>query len=480
MNKPVLSTFSGDYSLLDIKKGMEKFISILLETERSLQGKKVGILVPQIPNYLELFLAVNQLGGIVIPFSYQLRKDDLKALLDLLDPHIVFTVKEFNGYNFGDAITQWGKASQKETIIYLSDNGKNWTERKVIEGKQRPLETEKVDIIGYSSGSTGIPKGMMFDTEFIICHAQSIISTLELNSMDRVYHNVSPCLPYGLFWFFAGLKSRIQTITSETFDVPKIVQLIKDKKPTKISSSPSLFRAIYTFAKEMRALDCFENVELCSIGGEMIQNDLIDLISETLHCKLISTYGLSELGFLMYTPIDLRQGIEWKVIEGVDYRIVNDELLFKVPKIFLGYYKRPDLTKKVLDEQSWYYTGDIADINSNNRIVLKGRKKDLIKKGGQSIIPGEIEYVISQHPYIKQCVVVGIPHPILGEKVVAFIVSEGDLSAQQLKTFCSNKIATYKVPDQFKFINEIPMNNGKIDRLSLKKMIGVYKERNPI
>ncbi|MGG1482395.1 hypothetical protein ABE402_16205 [Bacillus smithii] len=88
--------------------------------------------------------------------------------------------------------------------------------------------------------------------------------------------------------------------------------------------------------------------------------------------------------------------------------------------------------------------------------------------------------MISQHPYVKQCVVVGIPHPILGEKVVAFIVSEGDLSAQQLKTFCSNKIATYKVPDQFKFINEIPMNNGKIDRLSLKKMIGVYKERNPI
>lgn len=470
MERTVLTTFSGELTLTDLKNKMKKYLN-LLGNEGNLKGKKIAVLVPQIPEYFGLLLAINQLGGIFVPLSHQLRRDDLTDLLEFIDPHMVWTIKKFNDFDFEEIILNWTEKSGKETSISLSEDGQNWSDVRRIEGSLRSLEAGNMDIIGYSSGSTGTPKGMMLDTEFIIKNSESIISTLDLEPSDCVYHNVSPNAPYGLFWFFAGFKVNFHTITTETFDVPRIVSLIDAYKPNKISTSPSLFRTIFTFAKAMNSLNCFRNLKVCSIGGEMIQEDLIEMISPELDATLISTYGTSELGFLMYTPNDLRTGIEWLTVDDVQYKVVNDELLLKIPKPFIGYYKRPDLMEGFMDEQGWFCTGDMAFIQSNNRISLQGRKKNVIKKGGQTIFPEEIEFVLSQHIHVKQAVVVGIPHPIMGEKIVAFIVGDGDASPHEIRAYCSKKIAAYKVPDQMKFIDKIPTNNGKIDRLTLRQSI---------
>ena len=220
-NKKVLSTFSGEYSLADLEIKMHWFIS-LLNQEGNLKGKKVVILVPQIHSFLQILLAVNKLDGIVIPLSYQLREGDLQSILRFLDPHIIFSVKQFNGFNFETIITKWAESTGKQTSIYFSD-GLIWSERYYFEGAPRLDETEEMDIIACTSGSTGVPKGIKLDNEYIIKNSMILASVLNIDKEDRVFQNINPSVAYGLMWLFSGLKVQFLTVAPEIFDVPKIV-----------------------------------------------------------------------------------------------------------------------------------------------------------------------------------------------------------------------------------------------------------------
>ncbi|HEX7064514.1 MAG TPA: class I adenylate-forming enzyme family protein [Bacillales bacterium] len=468
-DKTVLATFSGQYSLSDIENGMERYISLLRDV-RDVKRRKVAILVPQIASYLQLFLAVNHLEGVVVPLSWQLRKDDLSALLDFLDPDVIFTINEYQGFSFSELITKWAAQTGKRTTVLVSEDGSEWSTPYSYPGEERPRVEEPADVIACSSGSTGLPKGIMVDNGYLIRNGAALASMLQVNERDRLFENIHPSVLHGLAWLMAGLKTGYLTLAPETFDVPRLVQLFREMKPTKVSTTPSLFRNLYTFAKGMKALDGFNSLEVTVLGGEMVSEELIDTVSGDLGCRLVSFYGASEAGLLMNTASDLRESIDWEVCEGIDHRIVDGEIMFKIPKNFLGYYKRPDLTKEIIDEEGWYSSGDLAELNERKKIVIKGRKKDLIKKGGQSIIPGEIERVIADHPNVKQAVVVGVPHPVMGEKLVGFIVRDSEVSGPKLKKFCANRIAAYKVPDEYLFLDEIPTNNGKADRMVLRKM----------
>jgi long-chain acyl-CoA synthetase len=467
-NKTVLTTFSGEYCLADIEIGMHSIIS-MLEQDGTLRGKKVAILVPQISNFIEIVLGVNQLGGIVIPLGWQLRKEDLSAILEFLDPHIVFTIDEYNDFPFLDFVRSWASKTGKQTSVYSTRNGNHWVLER-YSGQQRQLEMESMDIIACTSGSTGMPKGIMFSVEYVFDNRIKLGDSLKLTKGDRLFQNINASQIYGISLLFMGLKEQCLTIAPDTFDVLRIVNMIKNYKPTKISTTPSLFRNIYTIAKQMNALDGFNQLELCSVGGEMVPKNYANAFTNLQHCYFKSGYGSSETGYLMNSSTDIRESVEWEICPNVDFKLKDGELIFKVPSMFLGYYQRPDLTSELVDGEGWYQSGDLAEINSNNKITIIGRKKDLIKKGGQSLIPGEVEQLLLSHPTIKQAVVVGVPHPTLGEKVVAFIVIDLGVILQELKLYCSKKVAAYKVPDQFVVLDNIPTINGKADRVLLRKM----------
>ncbi|GGE29789.1 hypothetical protein GCM10011391_05390 [Pullulanibacillus camelliae] len=471
MEKNVLSTFNGDYSLSNLQAGMQTFMS-MLEKEGDLNGKKIAILIPHIPRFLELVLAINKLGGIVIPLSPQLREGDLTALLNLLEPHIIFSIKTSRDYSFFNIISDWVIKTNKHVIIYSSENGDKWNDREEYQGNEIPSDDTSLDIIACSSGSTGVPKGIMFDTGYIVDMHHTLGIALKLSKEDRIFQNINPTVILGLAWLFVGLKEQCLIVTPETFDVPRVVQMLKEKKPTKISTTPTLLRTIYLFVNKMNAMEAFDNLQLCNLSGEMITKDLLASVSELKDCQFESGYGTSETGGLMYTPVDIRERIIWKVFDNIDYKIIDGELLFKVKNRFKGYYKREDLTKEILTVDGWYKSGDLATVNSEGEIQLLGRKKDLIKKGGQAVIPGEIEFLLNEHPLVKQTAVIGVPELTLGEKIVAFIVKKEEISPQELKFYCSEKIAAYKVPDEFIFIDDIPMVSGKTDRFSLRNLMG--------
>jgi long-chain acyl-CoA synthetase len=474
LEKTVLVTFTNTYTLSDLKKEIEKYRE-LLQQEGSLRRKKVGLLVPSIPAYLALTIAINQCGGIVVPLSWQYRKEDLTSVLNITAPHIIFTVKEHQGFLFGEEVKKWAKESGQQTVFYESEDSFHW-EKIEIAGLPRPIEQQEIDLIGCSSGSTGVPKGIMLTTEALQNWSDNLLSVTQLSKQDSVFQTLNPTAPYGLVWMLSCLRTGLKTIATEYLDIPKIIPLLDQHQCNKVNSTPSVFQGIYTFIKHMNPA-ILNRFDLCIFAGEIIREELIERIAEGISCGFLGIYGLSELGLLMYTPDDLRNGIEWEVFSGVDFKIEQEtedgigEVIFRSPKAaFTGYYQRPDLTKDVYSEDGWFTTGDLVKRTENNRLKIVGRKKDMIKKGGQPVFPAEIENFLNRHPSVSQSAVVGIPHPAFGEEIVAFIVPNGTCDAHELRMFCSSQIANFKVPDRFITIQEIPVVQGKTDKVTLRKL----------
>jgi non-ribosomal peptide synthetase component E (peptide arylation enzyme) len=162
----------------------------------------------------------------------------------------------------------------------------------------------------------------------------------------------------------------------------------------------------------------------------------------------------------------------------VEYKIEQDgEFLIRTLAGFMGYYKQPDLTSELWTSDGWFLTGDLVRKNENHKLEIVGRKKDVIKKGGQQVVPGEVEKILLQHPNVKQAVVLGAPHSIYGEQVVAFAILYDESRVKELYPFCAERIARYKVPDTFEIVSDIPIMQGKTDKITLLKQFLSKKGR---
>jgi acyl-CoA synthetase (AMP-forming)/AMP-acid ligase II len=472
-NKTILTTNASSCTVADLHDRVE-YYRTLLNKQGEVQGKKVGCLIPSVIDYTALMVAVNMEGGIFVPLSWQLRNDDLSNVLELIDPHVVFTVERLHGFSFGQVIRTWAQESQKETVLFIQpDSGERGDQPTVIQGAKRELETEAIDVIACTSGSTGVPKGIKLTVDAIHHWTEANAAALGLTSADCVLSTIPASVPYGICWLLTAFRYRFHMVIPEWFDLPLIVQLAKNHLCNKAVSTPSLFKAIYRFAKSA-APSVIDHFEVCGLAGEPVNQEFISLVFG-MKGRLLSLYGLSEQGLLMYTN-DIRSDVvKWTVCEGIQYKIDGvdsqgvGEILFHTPSAYSGYYKRPDLTREVYTEDGWFYTGDLVKVNEHQEIEIVGRKKELIKKAGQQVVPGEIEQILLQHPQIKQAAVVGVPHPVYGEQVVAFVVAAGELDIQDVYAFAAERIAGYKVPDVITRIDQMPINQGKLDKVTLRK-----------
>lgn len=462
----VLTTFNGDFTTKDILDRVDYYITFFKNED--LTGKKIGLLVPFIPEYLSLVLAVNQLGGTVVPLSWQFRKEDLTAVLKFLNPHIVFTITEFNSFSFGDVFKTWAEKSKKEVIIYQSTDCREW-DMNTITGSIQPLEKDKIDFICCSSGSTGTPKGMVVSSETFNFTFEYFNDIIEIKESDCLFLNAPPTTVFGISALLNGIYNGCKVVFPDNFELTKMIKLMEENNCNKLISTPSIFKAIYQVAEGINP-QVVKSIEVVGLAGEMVRENYVNLFNLMNDCKFVGMYGSSEIGGAMYC--DLRGKIEFNVYKGIDYQINNNELLLKSPASFSYYYKNPELTKEVIDQKGWFYTGDLVQENDNGKIEIIGRKKDMIKKGGQQVIPGEIEQLLAKHEKVKQAVVIGAPHHVFGEQIVAFVVPNEKINnKEELYSYCSSNIARYKVPDHIEIIAEIPVSQGKVDKVSLNKLI---------
>jgi acyl-coenzyme A synthetase/AMP-(fatty) acid ligase len=465
-NNLSLTTFHSKHTAGDLRDAVAKYESILKPL--NIAGKRVALLVPAIQEFIPLFMAVNKLKGVTAPLSTQFRQEDLLSVLDFLDPHIVFTVNQHTGFNFSELVTDWAKGKDAQTLLFTSDDCATWGSQ-LFEGAEKELETLLGGIISFSSGSTGTPKGIFFQEDVVDLGFSTILEAYAPKATDRVLIYSATSTIFALYAMDATLKTGANFLVANEFDVVKIINLMKETKCNKFITTPSVFKAIYTFASKLNP-EVLRNLELVGVAGEKIPDNWVDGFPLMKNCRFVSQYGSSESCALGWAVIEKgTKDLEYKVLTGVNVKAVDGELYAKTPGNFTEYYRNPKLTAESV-EDGWYKLGDLVEFIDNETFKIIGRKKDIIKKGGQQVVPSEVEQLLTTIEVVKSAAVVGAPHSIYGEQVVAFVVADG-LTASDIRTFCVGKISAYKVPDKVVFIKEMPLTQGKLDKLKLKSML---------
>lgn len=339
------------------------------------------------------------------------------------------------------------------------------------------------DIILYTSGSTGAPKGVLLSHGATIFALGSWIDPVMGLGPDDVVISVLPLAhSFGIFGsVLSPLIAGGTVVLLERFTPEDTLAAIARHRITVYPGVATMFR---------RTLDCpaLADTDLCSLrtavsGAAPCPWDLAEEWKTATGVRIIRGYGMSEL----YRPISFAAADDKEVpdsigraVPGVELRIVDDdgnplpgtetgELWIKSPARLTEYLNQPEATAEVL-EDGWFKTGDLATISPDGYVRIVGRKKEMILRGGYTIAAGEVESVLMTHPQVAEAAVIGVPHPDLGEDVAAFIIlrPNADAGADDIIAWCRERMASYKYPRVVNIRPDLPRGStGKVIKAQL-------------
>jgi len=348
-------------------------------------------------------------------------------------------------------------------------------------------EPDRLALLQYTGGTTGIPKGAMLTHRNILSNVVQLVTWFpDLNCGKERFLSVLPF--FHAFGLTVALNLAIYTgcsiIAIPRFDADYIIRIIKKKRPTIFPGVP----AIYTALMAHPNVDSFDltSIRFCVTGAAPMPVEIIRRFENKTSSIIVEGYGLSEASPVTHAnPIHgvRKPGSIGIALPDTDCRIVDaetgtsemppgevGELIVRGPQIMKGYWKNEKETRDVL-RNGWLYTSDLATMDQSGYVFIVDRKKDLVISSGYNIYPREIEEVLYEHPKVHDAAAIGVPHPQKGEVVKIFIVTKSGetLSRQEILDWCTQKLAPYKVPREVEFRDSLPKTIvGKVLRRELR------------
>ncbi|RUS45733.1 class I adenylate-forming enzyme family protein [Cohnella sp. AR92] len=452
-------------------------------------GDRVAVALPNWHETVELFFAVAQIGAILVPFNPKYRLHEVRHILMNSGAEVIFVCDEFE--NVG--LEQIPPTIRVVTVRYRKEGALSLEQLRMLAGQSALPQiaadpNEDVFCILYTSGTTGTPKGAMLTHRSIVQSAITIGVGLQSTS-DDVMMILSPI--YHVFGMSVNLMSsiyyRMRAVLVPKFKPADALRLIEQERVTIHHAVPAILNI------ELKD-ENFESFDLSSLrvgitGAASCPPDTIRGVRQRMGMRLCISFGATETGSVTTTGYDDPESkimdSVGKPLPGTEVRIVDGdrrtlpfgetgEIAVKGFGVLKGYYGMPIPTREVLDEDGWYYTGDLGTMGSDGYICYLGRKKELINRGGFNIYPQEIEGLLQNHPKVLESAVVGIPDKILGEVVCAAVKLRPHLEATQeeIIEYLKSFIAGYKLPGHIVFVSELPATaSGKILKTKLKEEI---------
>ncbi|WP_318509574.1 AMP-binding protein [Bacillus sp. T3] len=347
----------------------------------------------------------------------------------------------------------------------------------------------------FTSGTEGNPKGVMLTHNNIISSERAFAASLNLSFLDVIFMPAPVAHASGFHHgvtasFMLGAKVVLQDI----FNPDNCLEQIDNEGCTcGFGCTPviyDLLRVIPNANHDISSMRFF----LC--GGAPVPRHMVEQGLKA-GFKILSVYGSTES--VPHTGVSLDDPIE-KIIHtdgtsfpGIEIRVVDEfrrpvltsgvkgEEASRGPNVFVGYLKEPELTERVLDDEGWYYSGDLCTMDTDGYIRINGRKKDIIIRGGENISSNEIERILHQHPNVYDVAVIGIPDPRLGERTCAFVVlhnNEVALTLEEIKSFFAEmKVSKYKYPERVEIVDSLPRTEtGKVKKYLLREIVNGKQE----
>lgn len=319
--------------------------------------------------------------------------------------------------------------------------------------------------------------------------ASNTAEILQLGPSDRFLCMMPLFHLQGLLSSIAQLIAGGGVIATSGFDAGAFLEWMSEFRPTWYTASPTLHHAILSLLESRgTTVDGLRFVR--SIGAPM-QQHLHANLERVLGCPVLEGYGMTEAGMVTSNeppPMKRVPGSAGRSASRMELGILDDaghplppgregEIAVRGPAVITGYYNDPAANREAF-QNGWFLSGDIGSVDDEGYLFVSGRKKDIINRGGEKVLPAEVDEALCAHPMVAEAVAFGVPHPTLGEDVAAAVVLRGTVSDSELRHFVAERVASYKVPRRIVFVDSIPKGpTGKARRSELAQQFAVAPNR---
>ncbi len=487
------------------------------------KGDHVAIWATNWPEWVILQFATARIGAVLVTVNPAYRAHELEYALKQSDSVALFLIDRFKSSDYFGMLNQvcpelqhavpgelqsekfpklrWVVSLKGETprgaISWseMLDRGRT-VDRADLEEAQARLRPEEAINIQYTSGTTGFPKAATLSHRNLLLNAYYVGQCQRLSAQDRI------CIPVPFYHCFgcvlgtlcAVVYGSAMVVPAEYFDPGATLRAIEQERCTVLYGVPTMFIAQLEHPE-------FAQRDLSSLRTGIMAGSPcpIELMKKVVHQmgvrEITIAYGQTEASPVITQtrtddPLELRVETVGRPLPGVEVKIIDPqtgatlgdnqqgELCARGHVVMLGYYKNPEATAQAIDSEGWLHTGDLAVRLPNGYYKITGRIKEMVIRGGENIYPREIEEFLFTHPAIEQAAVLGVPDPKYGEELCAWIKLRADapeaqgLTEEDIRQFCRENLAHFKVPRYIRFVTEFPQTvTGKIQKFRIREIM---------
>jgi long-chain acyl-CoA synthetase len=438
--------------------------------KQQVKGDAVGVLLLNSQKYVATMLGIWKAGKTAVPLNYLLPPADLGFIIK--DSGMSGIV---SSQFFGQALAAIKPLFGDKGVILMADDPTFAS----TEAADLSDNTRDQALYLYTSGTTGRPKGVVLTHDNLIANVESCQRAGEFDHRDAFLCLLPFFHTYAITGtFLLPLLSGCKMVLVDRFQPLKVLGLIQDHRISVFLAIPSMYRLLAGAEGDFDV----SSVRFPISGGEPLPMAIADAFEKRFGVPIYEGYGQTEAApvVTLNTPEGRKPGTIGRAVPGVEVAIWDDqnrvvpageigEIMVRGRNVMQGYHHLPEETAKTITN-GWLHTGDLGKLDEEGFAVITGRKKDLIISAGENIYPREIEEALSRHPKVKEVAVIGIKDAVRGEVPKAFVIARDGMTVdeKELRGFCRENLANYKVPKHFEIVADLPRTpTGKV----LKRML---------
>jgi acyl-CoA synthetase (AMP-forming)/AMP-acid ligase II len=466
----------GSYTYEEFVRNLENLASGI--SLRYGSRKKFLLMADNTPFFILSYFSIIYSGNIAVLVDTKMSTTDLLQVLATSRPYGAFVQEQYRKHFEGSAFPILDEKSDHEI-----------QNEPCLLNPPPDVNDDDIAVIIFTSGSTGTKKGVMITHKNLVTNTRSILEYLNLTESDRIGAVLPFFYCYGASLLHTHARVGGSIVLNQQPFLGSVIEDIDKYQCTGFAGVPSTYQILMNKTPFLQ--EQFPTLRYFTQAGGHLPNRYIKMLVENFPDKQVFImYGATEAtARLSYLPpefLTTKMGSIGKGIPGVTLAVLNErglpvkpsevgEITAKGDNIMKGYFQDPEGTAAVL-KNGWLYTGDLATVDADGFIYIVGRSKNVIKSGGYRISPQEIENEILSIEKVKGCVVMGVPHEIMGEAIVAVILVSDIVDSHNLNrvilAHCNQRLPSFKVPKKILIVDKFPLNSSnKVDLIRLKEII---------